>query len=224
MTSWALVRAVLAAAVLLVLAGCGGGDGTAGRDTQPPPVTVVGSSRAVVVASDQPGILSADDVDRLLPMPQKAGTPVQTIGLAVRREVLFRAGVAGRTAADCFNLPTTGTIICSIAYDSVTMTWTLTGDSRYSSEGGLIAERVTTGQVPVTAPKVYSNFWRALHDRSDQLRCDRITTVKVVPIRMDTGYRCQYLGALQDNRRTWVDFAVVMDRDGELRFQQLPVR
>lgn len=214
--------------VLLVLAGCGQTVAPAARPATgtPPPSTqplITGTERPVPITGPQPGILDDAAIRRAIPDPAPAlvvNSPRDALLAQLKQRTLRMAGVSGAVTGSCDRFsPEELDADCATTYQGVAVQWSI--DMMGSPQQGFFMSSSPVTAV-LTARRVYDEFWKQYHTKSDQLRCDRIPPVISTPVSESgraTSYRCQYLGP-PDGRghRTWIDLQAGADTSDTVKF------
>lgn len=215
----------VAAVLALLITGCGTGT-TTPPPTQPPtahsapkppgPPTISGTPLPVVVDASTPRMLTNDQLNQQEPVSTTGSTTDQIVS-SIRHETLKLAGVSGTITASCPSMDYHDGALdtCHATFDGVPIDWAVT-----ISSAVFVTYQLTPDNGILTAGKAYAQFWSGYQHRSDHLTCDTIPPV--VSVKLDpanfapTGYRCAYLGQVQDNTRTWTYLPVTVDGQGDI--------
>lgn len=201
-----------------------------GRGPSPSP-SVEGEKLPVKVKSAEPHLIDNHSSRSEMGLPPRLGyrAPLTDKVLdEIRASTLVMAGIRAKVSAACEGGQVTAkagrSTLCTVTYQGMKVTWEVYVEDVTGNESSAI--QLTTYKIyppdagVLVAKSVYGQFWDLHHERSKELRCDRIPPLKRVPFDLDedngyedTGYECQYLETDYGPPR-WVNEAVVLGKAG----------
>jgi hypothetical protein len=185
------------------------------------PPTIVGTELPVVIDAATPPMITDQQVAREEPGSTGAGSMTDQVVADIRKNTLELAETPGTITASCstaMDWHTGAHNTCTASFDGVGMNW----DVVITASAVFVQYRLYPENGILTARLAYAQFWNGYQHQSDQLRCDTIPPVSSVKVGdgtypAPTGYRCAYLGPVQDNTRTWTYEPVTIDELGVIQ-------
>lgn len=169
-------RILIAAAGLLLAAGCGASSSADKPLSVPVPVP----------ASTLPPS----------PMVSKPGPQtgyLERIRYQIQEKTVVMANLSRRTSARCEPNRMTGAageeIMCTVGYDGLKLVWKITVTK--ADQTGLALDARPSGAV-LTRGGVFAAFHQQFGPEGRDLRCDDMPKRELVSLGKDTDYRCQY--------------------------------
>jgi hypothetical protein len=211
-----------------------------GRGPSPSP-SVEGEKLPVEVKSAEPHLIDNHSSRSEMGLPPRLGyhAPLTEKVLdEIRASTLVMAGIRAKVSAGCEGGQVTvkagQSTLCNVTYQGMKVTWEVYVEDVTGNDSSAI--QLTTYKIyppdtgVLVAKAVYGEFWDLHHERSKELRCDRIPPLQRVPFDLDedtayefdldedtahedTGYECQYLETDYGPPR-WVNEAVILGETG----------